>query len=240
MKFWNIEDVGDNRAEMRLDGPISEDTWWGDEVTPAMFKAELAEHEGKELTIWINSPGGDVFAASVIYTAIMERKGNTTVKIDGMAASAASVIAMAGGRVEMSPTAIMMIHNPWTVAMGDAQDLKDTISVLNEVKETIVNAYELKTSLSRDEISKLMDKETWMNANKAVELGFADAVMYTEQPKEPAQAMAFSHKSYQAQICAKIQASKQIEHKEEVVSHQNMLDYLKIEEVLANECKNHE
>lgn len=233
MKFWNFMNLDESAAEMRLEGPISEDTWWGDEVTPAMFKAELAAYDGKDLTIWINSPGGDVFAASVIYTAIRERKGTTTVKIDGMAASAASVIAMAGNVVEMSPTAIMMIHNPWTVAMGDAQDLKDTISVLNEVKETIINAYELKTGLSRDEISKLMDKETWMNARKAVDLKFADAVMYTES--EPPQAMAFSQKKYAAQICAKIQASKQTEHIEDTKGVDNMLKYLEIEEVLANE-----
>ncbi|TLN05614.1 Clp protease ClpP [bacterium] len=241
MKFWSFKNL-DEGVEMRLEGPISQDTWWGDEVTPALFKAELAEHEGKDLTIWINSPGGDVFAASVIYTAIKERKGCTRVKIDGMAASAASVIAMAGDTVFMSPTAIMMIHNPWTIAMGDVQELKSTISVLNEVKETIVNAYELKTSLSRDEISKLMDKETWMNAKKAVELGFADAVMYSEGGAEPAQAIAFSQRNYQAQICAKIQASQIDAHKDEpaVINHENILKYLNIEEVLANESKNHE
>lgn len=208
MKFWNFYNL-ETGAEMRLEGPISEDTWWGDEVTPKMFKDELSEYEGKDLTIWINSPGGDVFAASVIYTAIKERKGKTTVKIDGMAASAASVIAMAGDEVMMAPTSILMIHNPWTFAMGDENDLKSTIAVLKEVKETIVNAYEIKTGLSRDEISRLMDKETWMNANKAVELGFADAVLYVEGSKnEPPKAMAYSQGKYMAQICAKIKASE--------------------------------
>ena len=207
MKFWNFRNL-DTGAEMRLDGPISEDTWWGDEVTPALFKDELRQYDGKDLTIWINSPGGDVFAASVIYTAIKERKGRTTVKIDGMAASAASVIAMAGDEVMMAPTAIMMIHNPWTMTWGDENDLKSTIAVLKEVKETIVNAYELKTKLSRDEISKLMDKETWMNAKEAVRLNFADAMLYEDANAEPPKAMAFSSGKYMAQICAKIKASE--------------------------------
>jgi ATP-dependent Clp protease protease subunit len=196
--------ANEEATEMRLEGVISEDTWFGDEVTPKMFRDELKEHDGKSLTIWINSPGGDVFAASVIYTAIKERKGMTTVKIDGMAASAASVIAMAGDVVEMAPTAVMMIHNPWTLTIGDAEELKQTISVLNEVKETIINAYELKTGLTRDEISKLMDKETWMNAKKAVQLGFADRVLYSEGEPQNATPMQFSNRSYQAQICAKI------------------------------------
>lgn len=211
MKFWNFYNL-ETGAEMRLEGPISEDTWWGDEVTPALFKDELKQYDGKDLTIWINSPGGDVFAASVIYTAIRERRGKTTVKIDGMAASAASVIAMAGNTVEMSPTAIMMIHNPWTFAGGDEHDLKRTIAVLKEVKETIINAYQLKSGQSRDEISKLMDKETWMNAHEAVRLGFADAVLYTEGTKdETPRAMAVNHRHYMAQICARIKDSEQID-----------------------------
>lgn len=211
MKFWNFKNL-DEGAEMRLEGVISEDTWWGDEVTPQMFKDELSEYEGKDLTIWINSPGGDVFAASVIYTAIRERKGSTKVKIDGMAASAASVIAMSGDSVEMSPTAIMMIHNPWTVAGGDEHDLKRTIAVLKEVKETIINAYQLKSGQSRDEISRLMDKETWMNAHEAVRLGFADAVLYTESTKDEApRSMAVNHRHYMAQICARIKDSEQID-----------------------------
>lgn len=211
MKFWNFKNL-DEGAEMRLEGVISEDTWWGDEVTPQMFKDELAEYEGKDLTIWINSPGGDVFAASVIYTAIKERKGSTKVKIDGMAASAASVIAMSGDSVEMSPTAILMIHNPMVAAFGNEHELKSYIAVLKEVKETIINAYELKSYLGREEISRLMDKETWMNAHEAVRLGFADAVLYTEGNKDDKpRAMAVNNRHYMAQICARIKDSEQID-----------------------------
>ena len=112
----------------------------------------------------------------------MDYKGNVTVKIDGIAASAASVIAMAGTEVLMSPVSTMMIHNPATVAMGDHNDMQKAIEMLNEVKESIINAYEIKTGLSRAKLAHLMDAETWMNANKAVELGFADGIIARENP----------------------------------------------------------
>lgn len=130
-----------------------------------------------DITVWINSPGGDCVAAAQIYNMLMDYKGNVTVKIDGIAASAASVIAMAGTEVLMSPVSTMMIHNPATVAMGDHNDMQKAIEMLNEVKESIINAYEIKTGLSRAKLSHLMDSETWMNANKAVELGFADGII---------------------------------------------------------------
>ena len=130
-----------------------------------------------DITVWINSPGGDCVAAAQIYNMLMDYKGNVTVKIDGIAASAASVIAMAGNTVLMSPVSTMMIHNPATVAMGDHNEMQKAIEMLNEVKESIINAYEIKTGLSRAKLSHLMDSETWMNANKAVELGFADGII---------------------------------------------------------------
>lgn len=179
--------------ELVLSGVIAEESWWGDEVTPKLFKSELAKHKGKNLTIWLNSPGGDVFAASQIYTALMEHKGEVTIKIDGVAASAASVIAMAGTRTLMAPTAILMIHNPWTVAMGEAKDLEHMIDVLGEVKETIMNAYELKTGMQRAKISRLMDDETWMNAKKALSEGFIDGILYSNHATDDsAQAYSYS------------------------------------------------
>lgn len=224
MKFWSFNNLEES-AEMRLEGVISEDTWWGDEVTPKLFRDELALYAGKPLTIWINSPGGDVFAASVIYTAMKERDAPTHVKIDGMAASAASVIAMAGDTVEMSPTSIMMIHNPWTFAIGDENDLKGTINVLKEVKETIMNAYEIKTGLSREEISKMMDKETWMNATRAVQLGFADSVLYADGSQNKAAPKQWSQKKYQAQIVAKIAEMQALEEPiDELIEEPTELD----------------
>lgn len=178
-KFWNWVRDSDEKRTLYLNGVISEETWWGDEVTPKIFKDELLAGTG-DITVWINSPGGDVFAAAQIYNMLMEYTGKVTVKIDGLAASAASVIAMAGGDVYMSPVSMLMIHNPSTIAIGDSEEMLRAKALLDEVKESIINAYELKTGLSRTKLSHLMDAESWMNANKAIELGFADKMMFME------------------------------------------------------------
>ena len=176
--FWNFTtDEDTQERELRLEGPIDDESFWGDEVTPQAFRDELNAGEGN-LTLWINSPGGNVIAASEIYTMLRDYKGKITVKIDAMAASAASVIAMAGDTVLISPTALMMIHDPSTLAMGNAKDLQKSIETLNEVKESIINAYKGKTGLDRKEIAKMMSNETWMSAEKAVELGFADSILF--------------------------------------------------------------
>ena len=193
-KFWNWvnEDAG---RILFLNGEISDETWYGDEVTPRLFKEELEACQG-DITVWINSPGGDVFAAAQIYNMLMDYKGNVTVKIDGLAASAASVIAMAGTEVLMSPVAMMMIHNPMTVAIGDSQELQKAIEMLSEVKESIINAYEIKSGLSREKLSRLMDAESWFNAKKAIEMGFADKLLFTEEKsinhEEELEAVMFS------------------------------------------------
>lgn len=148
-----------------------------------MFKEELFAESGP-VTIWINSPGGDCIAAAQIYNMMMDYKGDVTVKIDGLAASAASVIAMAGTKVYVSPVSMMMIHNPMTMAFGDSGEMKKAIEMLSEVKESIINAYEIKTGLSRAKLSHYMDSETWMNAGKAVELGFADEILKREVKDE--------------------------------------------------------
>ena len=135
------------------------------------------------MTVWLNSPGGDCVAAAQIYNMLKEYPGNVTVKIDGIAASAASLIAMAGNEVLMSPVSMMMIHNPLTMAFGNADEMKKAAEMLDEVKDSIINAYELKTGLSRSKLSHLMDNETWMNAVKAVELGFADGILYRDSEK---------------------------------------------------------
>ena len=186
-KFWNWirnedESVPDMERTLFLNGMISDETWYGDEVTPQLFKDELNAGNGN-ITVWINSPGGDVFAAAQIYNMLRDYKGSVTVKIDGIAASAASVIAMAGDKVCVSPVAMMMIHNPATVAFGDHAEMQKAIDMLAEVKESIINAYVIKTGLSRSKLSHLMDAETWMDANKAVELGFADDIVTRAETK---------------------------------------------------------
>lgn len=184
-KFWNwITNEATNDRTLVLDGVIAEDAWWGDEVTPKAFRADLESGNG-DITVWINSPGGDVFAAAQIYNMLKEYEGKVTVKIDSIAASAASVVAMAGDVVIATPVSMLMIHNPATIAMGDHKEMEKAIAVLAEVKESIINAYHDKTGLSRAKLSTLMENETWMNAKKALELGFVDKIAYNEpEPDE--------------------------------------------------------
>ncbi len=167
-KFWNWmknEDTG--ATELYFEGPISAETWLGDEITPGLFKSELEQHPG-DFTVWICSPGGDVFAASQIYTMLRNHKGKITVKIDALAASAASVVAMSGDETFISPTGMLMVHDPACFASGNKADMEKAIKILEEVKESIINAYEQKCHLSRSKIAKMMSEETWLNAKKGV------------------------------------------------------------------------
>lgn len=155
--------------------------WFGIEATsPSMVDKVLEKANGEDLEVEINSGGGSVFAGSEIYTALKSYKGNVTVKIVGLAASAASVIAMAGKKVIMSPTAQMMIHNVSSRAEGDYREMEHTAEILKNANDTIANAYRLKTGKEQDELLSLMNKETWMTAQKAKELGFIDEVMFED------------------------------------------------------------
>ena len=204
-KFWNwIRDDGGGRV-LRLEGPIDSDNFWGDEITPAMFREDLEAEEG-DVTVWINSPGGNVFAAAEIYTMLRDYAGSVTVKIASIAASAASVVAMAGDRVQMSPTALLMIHDPSTIAMGNTKDMEKAIETLNEVKEAIVNAYAVKTGIRRNKIAELMSNETWMNARKAMELGFCDEILYENKPQETPEEEPAGETEEEAADTAKVEA----------------------------------
>ncbi len=204
-KFWNwARDADKGDRVLYFDGEISDETWWDDKVTPGLFRDELFSGEG-DITIWLNSPGGDCIAASQIYAMLMDYKGNVTVKIDGVAASAASVVAMAGTKVLMAPTALMMVHNPLTVAIGDSEEMQKALDMLDEVKESIINAYQIKTNQSRAKISHWMDAETWMNANKAIELGFADGILEDEKRKPSEDVMfAFSRRAVTNSLLGKV------------------------------------
>lgn len=203
-RFWNwARDETTEERTLYLNGVISDETWWGDEVTPKLFKDELLAGSGN-ITVWINSPGGDVFAAAQIYNMLMDYTGKITVKIDGLAASAASVIAMAGGDVYMSPVSMLMIHNPSTIAVGDSEEMLRAKALLDEVKESIINAYELKCGLSRAKLAHLMDAETWMNANKAIELGFADKIMFADGETTAADSLIFSRMAVTNSLISKL------------------------------------
>ena len=205
-KFWNWKNQTETNPErtLFLNGTIAEESWFDDEISPALFKNDLMAGDG-DITVWINSPGGDTVAAAQIYNMLMDYPGKVTVKIDGIAASAASVIAMAGEKVLVSPVSMMMIHNPSTIAYGDTEEMRKAIEVLNEVKESIINAYEIRTGLSRNKLSRLMDAETWMNANKAIELGFADEILTrTEEMEQPDVSMEFSETQITNSLLSKI------------------------------------
>lgn len=211
-KFWNWVRNEGEPSVLVLNGEISDETWFGDEVTPKLFRDDLDKCQG-DIAVWINSPGGDVFAAAQIYNMLMDYPHNVTVKIDGLAASAASVIAMAGTEVQMSPVAMMMIHNPMTVAIGDSAEMQRAIAMLDEVKESIMNAYEIKTGLTRAKISHLMDAESWFNAKKAVELGFADKILFSDNAEEieddkELEAVMFSRKAVTNSLLSKLLPEK--------------------------------
>ena len=210
-KFWNFTEDDSGRT-LRIEGQIADETWFGDEVTPQVFNNDLHAGNG-DITLWINSPGGDVFAAAQIYNMLMDYKGDVHVMIAGLAASAASVIAMAGTTVSMSPVAMMMIHNPWTVAQGEAKDMQKVIEMLGEIKESIINAYELRTGLSRTKLSHLMDSESWFNAKKAVELGFADKILFDKQGEHgmDIESYSFSRTAAQQDLLVKMQAKLEVQ-----------------------------
>ena len=164
-KFWKWKNrtVTDQENQTKtvertlfLNGTIAEESWFDDDITPALFKEELMAGSGN-ITVWINSPGGDCVAAAQIYNMLMDYPHDVTVKIDGIAASAASVIAMAGTKVLISPVGMMMVHNPATVAWGDSAEMQKAIEMLSSVKDSIINAYEIKTGVSRAKLSHLMD-----------------------------------------------------------------------------------
>lgn len=215
MSFWNFvqNEANDEEVELRISGDIIDDDsawfyeWFGiDAASPNAFRSALAEHKGKNIVVWIDSWGGDTTAAAGIYNALKEHQGKVTVKIDGKAVSAASVIAMAGDEILMSPVAMMMIHNPWSCAVGEAKDMRHMADVLDVVKDAIVNAYQSKSGRSRSKIAKMMDEETWMSSRKAVAEGFADGTLYAEADSEPFEnSLMFNH----ATILNSVNASTQ-------------------------------
>lgn len=243
-KFWKWKNQTVTNQETQeetlertlfLNGTIAEDSWFDDDVTPKLFKDELLSGSG-DITVWINSPGGDCVAAAQIYNMLMDYKGNVTVKIDGIAASAASVIAMAGTRVLVSPVSMLMIHNPATVAFGDSTEMQKAIAMLDEVKESIINAYEIKTGMSRAKLSHLMDAETWMDAHTAVDMGFADEILMrpsdTPVENEADGPMLFSRAAVTNSLLDKLATkcriqSKPVEAERSVHSLMERLDLIK-------------
>jgi len=170
--FWKFAKA-EAGNELILEGVIASESWWDDEVTPKMFRDELSQYPGA-LTVRINSPGGDVSAGVSMYNMLNEHDGEVTVKVDGMAASIASLIAMAGDKIVMLPGSMMMVHNPWTFAAGNADDMEQVVEMLKKTGESMLPIYVARTGQSEEKIKELLKAETWMTAQDAVDLGFAD------------------------------------------------------------------
>ena len=180
MRFWNLipdpETPGDGVLD--IEGPIAEESWFGDECSSKEFVKTLRSMGN--VTVHINSPGGDVMAGAEIYSALREHslngRGRVTVIVTALAASAASVVAMAGDEILISPVAYMMIHNPWSMAVGDAKEMRKTAKTLDEITEGLITAYQQRTGKSRDQLKRMLENETWMSAQTCVDEGFADGV----------------------------------------------------------------
>ena len=202
--FWRFVDAAAGQdPELELYGPISEFIWVEDANSPMgermvnlreQFKSQLYDFgKGGPVTVRINSPGGDVFAASMLRSILADYPGQVTCRIDGVCASAATVVAMAGDKITMMDTSYMMIHDPAVVvflASLDINLLSELLDKLKTIKDGIVNAYETRSGLSRDRLAKMMSAETWMSARDALGLGFADEIISAGKaaPKAPAQA----------------------------------------------------
>ena len=216
MRFWNMApDPGSPEdGSLEITGEIvAEPSWFfgGDECVARDIVEQLKGF--RNVTVRINSPGGDVMAGAAIYTALMEHPGHVTVVVTALAASAASVIAMAGEKIIMSPTAYMMIHNPWTVAVGDSRELRKTAKVMDEIAEGLINAYELRTGKSRDELQRMLDNETWMSARTCVDEGFADEIL-GEEAAGPAVKMSAKAHGFE-EIAARVREDRRPAEAEE-------------------------
>lgn len=177
--FWRFRNVNEGaEPEMELYGFISEYSWFEDEITPKMFKDDLYRvGQGGPITIRIDSPGGDVFAASVIRSTIVDYPGHVTTRIDGLCASAATFVALAGNKVMMQDTAFFMIHDPGALVWGTIEDLKAMLDILKTIKNGIIDAYTAKTKLDQEKLAKMMTDETWLSAKEAKAIGFVDEVI---------------------------------------------------------------
>jgi ATP-dependent Clp endopeptidase proteolytic subunit ClpP len=175
MKWFDIKSKAD-RAEIWIYEMIGEDFWTGGGVTAKNFQKEFSEIKASQIDLHINSPGGVVFDGITIYNLIKQHPANVTTYIDGLAASIASVIALAGDKVIMAENALYMIHNPTGLAMGTATDMRSLADVLDKVAGTMIGTYVGKSKKSEDEIKNMLDVETWMTADEALEAGFVDEI----------------------------------------------------------------
>lgn len=181
-KFWNFKALDDKTGELTLYGEISNETWWGDEVTPKQFKEDLdALGDIDMLNVYINSPGGDVFAGQAIRSMLKRHKAHKIGYVDGLAASIASVILTACDKVIMYSNTMQMVHKAWTLVVGNADDMRKIADDMDKIDESLIAAYEKKTGLEKDKIIELMEAETWLSADDCLEYGFCDEIEEAKQ-----------------------------------------------------------
>ncbi len=211
MTFWNLtadpETAGDGVLD--IDGEIvAEEGWFTPDGACVARSFRQALAKCGNVTVRINSPGGDVMAGAEIYSALREHtmngKGRVKVQITALAASAASVIAMAGDEIEMYPVSYMMIHNPWTFAMGDSKELRKAAKTLDVISEGLINAYQARTGKTRDELKRMLEAETWMSAGTCVAEGFADRVIGQDETGRAAALVKMSTRDHVAEMAARI------------------------------------
>lgn len=175
-KFWEFKAATqEKRAALQIYGDISNESWWGDEVTPKQFKQELDGVSG-DIDIYINSGGGDVFAGNAIYNMLKRHEGKKTVHIDGIAASIASIIAMAGDEIIMPENAMMMIHNAWSRVCGDKQKMRKVADEMEKIDGMLASIYAARGTKTAEEYAALMHEETWFTAEEALENGLIDRI----------------------------------------------------------------
>ncbi len=174
-KCWEIKNISEQEAEILIYGPIFDEKYFDEEISPKQLADELKEAgDVKKITVRINSPGGSVFAGQAIHSILKSHKAEVIVRVDGLAASAASVVAMAGDTVIMPRNSMMMIHNPWTIGIGDENDFRKLADDLSKIRESMIAAYQDKSGMDRDKLVEMLDEETWLTAEEAVEYGLAD------------------------------------------------------------------
>ena len=176
--MWKVTAKSDTEAEILLYDVISdfEDEEWGVINAKGLISKVKALGNIQNITLRINSIGGDVFEAQAMYSYLKSHPANITVRVDGLAASAASVVAMAGNKVIMPSNALMMIHNPAGGVWGEAEDMRDTAEILDKIRDTVANVYIAKTGLEREKVIAMMDSETWLDATEAHKLKFCDEI----------------------------------------------------------------
>lgn len=217
MRFWNLtsDPATPEDGVLDIDGEIvAEEGWFTPKGVCVASDFRAALKQLKNVTVHINSPGGDVMAGAEIYSALREHsmngEGRITVIVTALAASAASIIAMAGDEILMHPVAYMMIHNPWTIAMGDAKELRKTARTLDEISEGLIAAYQQRTGKDREELKKLLDAETWMSAATCVDEGFADAMLGVSHPAAASLTKDSIQRSHPTKMSAKAHGVQEI------------------------------